>query len=442
MTLRDISILNFKNIAEASLDFSDNVNCFIGDNGMGKTNLLDAIYYLSFCKSYTGQGDSSLLRHGADMMMVQGRYLRREQEESVSIGYKPGRRKVVKRGGKEYDKLSRHIGLLPLVMVSPADWELIRGTGEERRRFVDQIIAQGDGEYMAHLIRYARGVENRNVMLRRGLRDPLLFETIEQQLCVSATYIHRARIAWIEEFSPIFLEYYRQISASAETVSLSYRSHLNDGVAMQEVLDRNRGRDAVLGYTSVGVHRDDVELMLDGHPMRKIGSQGQCKTYTVAMRLAQYDFMKRTNDRRGGRRHIRADFHHRHQPHPPRPYNTPHGQGLSHMECERGYIHAYRGGTAMKRTEAMTVGDIINQLLKEDNIDRQFDEQKVVYMWPEIVGQGINRYTTSRWVKNGVLYLHISSAPLRNELMMNRTTLIKHLNDAVGSEVIRDIVIR
>ena len=295
MTLRDISILNFKNIAEASLDFSDNVNCFIGDNGMGKTNLLDAIYYLSFCKSYTGQGDSSLLRHGADMMMVQGRYLRREQEETVSIGYKPGRRKVVKRGGKEYDKLSRHIGLLPLVMVSPADWELIRGTGEERRRFVDQIIAQGDGEYMAHLIRYARGVENRNVMLRRGLRDPLLFETIEQQLCVSATYIHRARIAWIEEFSPIFLEYYRQISASAETVSLSYRSHLNDDVAMQEVLDRNRGRDAVLGYTSVGVHRDDVELMLDGHPMRKIGSQGQCKTYTVAMRLAQYDFMKRTN---------------------------------------------------------------------------------------------------------------------------------------------------
>ena len=235
------------------------------------------------------------MRHGADMMLVQGRYDRRGQDEVVSIGFKPGRRKVVKRGGKEYDKLSRHIGLLPLVMVSPADWELIRGTGEERRRFIDQIIAQGDGEYMAHLIRYARAVENRNVMLRRGLRDPLLFETIEQQLGLSAAYIHRARTAWVEEFSPIFLEYYRQISDSAETVSLSYRSHLNGGMAMQDLLDRNRDRDVVLGYTSAGVHRDDVELMLDGHPMRKIGSQGQCKTYTVAMRLAQYEFMKHTN---------------------------------------------------------------------------------------------------------------------------------------------------
>ena len=235
------------------------------------------------------------MRHGADMMLVQGLYDRRGQDEVVSIGFKPGRRKVVKRGGKEYDKLSRHIGLLPLVMVSPADWELIRGTGEERRRFIDQIIAQGDGEYMAHLIRYARAVENRNVMLRRGLRDPLLFETIEQQLGLSAAYIHRARTAWVEEFSPIFLEYYRQISDSAETVSLSYRSHLNGGMAMQDLLDRNRDRDVVLGYTSAGVHRDDVELMLDGHPMRKIGSQGQCKTYTVAMRLAQYEFMKHTN---------------------------------------------------------------------------------------------------------------------------------------------------
>ena len=152
MTLRNISILNFKNIAEATLDFSGGVNCFIGDNGMGKTNLLDAVYYLSFCKSYAGIGDSGLLRHGADMMMVQGSYLRRGQDEVVSIGYKPSRRKVVKRGGKEYDRLSRHIGLLPLVMVSPADWELIRGSGEERRRFVDQIIAQGDSEYMSHLI--------------------------------------------------------------------------------------------------------------------------------------------------------------------------------------------------------------------------------------------------------------------------------------------------
>ena len=292
MILRSISILNFKNIAEAQLDFSSNVNCFIGDNGMGKTNLLDAIFYLSFCKSYTGMGDAALLQHDADFMLVQGKYDRRGQDEEISIGFKPGKRKAVKRGGKEYDKLSRHIGLLPLVMVSPMDWEMIRGTGEDRRRFVDQIISQGDSEYMSHLIKYARAIENRNVMLRRGFRDPLLFESIEQQISTSATYIHQSRTAWVEEFSPIFLQYYRQISDSAETVSLAYRSHLNQS-AMQQLLNANRERDSVLGYTSTGVHRDDIELLLDDHPMRKIGSQGQCKTYTVAMRLAQYDFLKR-----------------------------------------------------------------------------------------------------------------------------------------------------
>ena len=295
MILRSISILNFKNIAEAALDFSENVNCFIGDNGMGKTNLLDAIYYLSFCKSHAGLGDAALLRHDADFMLVQGHYSRRGQDEDISIGFKPGgsKRKSVKRGGKEYAKLSQHIGLLPVVMVAPSDWDLIRGTGEERRRFMDQIIAQGDCEYMAHLIKYARAVENRNVMIRRGFRDPLLFETIEHQLDVSATYIHDSRQQWVETFSPIFLEYYRQISNSAETVSLSYRSHLNEK-PMRQLLDCNRERDMVLGYTSAGVHRDDVELLHGGYPMRKIGSQGQCKTYTVALRLAQYDFLKRT----------------------------------------------------------------------------------------------------------------------------------------------------
>ena len=295
MTLRSLSILNFKNIAEAALDFSDNVNCFIGDNGMGKTNLLDAIYYLSFCKSCAGIGDSALLRHGADFMLVQGHYLRRGQDEDVSIGFKPGgKRKSVKRGGKEYARLSQHIGLLPIVMVSPSDWDLIRGTGEERRRFIDQIISQGDSEYMSHLIKYARAVENRNVMIRRGMRDPLLYESIERQLDVSATYLHRARQEWAKAFTPIFMEYYRQISASAETVELAYRSHLNE-LPMRQLLDNNRERDMALGYTSAGIHRDDVELLLGGHPMRKIGSQGQCKTYTVALRLAQYDFLKRVS---------------------------------------------------------------------------------------------------------------------------------------------------
>lgn len=294
MTLSSISILNFKNIVESSMSFSSNLNCFIGDNGMGKTNILDAIYYLSFCKSCNIQGDMAILRHGADFMLVQGKYERRQEQEDVVIGFKPGKKKNVKRNGKEYKKLSEHIGLLPLVMVSPMDWELVRGTGEERRKFMDQIISQSNREYMDCLIRYGKGIENRNAMIRQGFRDPILFETVETSICKAAAYIHSVRCSWIEEFSPIFMNYYRSISNSAETVSLKYRSHLND-MTMEELLSHNREKDMVMGYTTGGLHRDDIELMLDSHPMRKIGSQGQCKTYTVAMRLAQYDFLKKTN---------------------------------------------------------------------------------------------------------------------------------------------------
>lgn len=294
MTLSSISILNFKNIVESSLNFSSNLNCFIGDNGMGKTNILDAIYYLSFCKSCNAQGDMAILRHGADFMLVQGKYERRHEQEDVVIGFKPGKKKNVKRNGKEYKKLSEHIGLLPLVMVSPMDWELVRGTGEERRKFMDQIISQGNKEYMDCLIRYGKGIENRNAMIRQGFRDPILFETVETAICKAAAYIYSVRCSWIEEFSPIFMNYYRSISNSAEKVSLKYKSHLNE-MTMEELLKRNREKDMVMGYTTGGLHRDDIELMLDSHSMRKIGSQGQCKTYTVAMRLAQYDFLKKTN---------------------------------------------------------------------------------------------------------------------------------------------------
>ena len=142
---------------------------------MGKTNILDAIYYLSFCKSCNVQGDMAILRHGADFMLVQGKYERRQEQEDVVIGFKPGKKKNVKRNGKEYKKLSEHIGLLPLVMVSPMDWELVRGTGEERRKFMDQIISQSNKEYMDCLIRYGKGIENRNAMIRQGFRDPILF---------------------------------------------------------------------------------------------------------------------------------------------------------------------------------------------------------------------------------------------------------------------------
>ncbi len=294
MILNNISILNYKNIAEANLEFSPKINCFTGNNGMGKTNILDAIYYLSFCKSCVSRnGDSTVINHDADMMMLQGRYCRRGEDENIVVGIQRGKRKTVKRNGKEYQLLSRHIGLLPLVMVSPLDGDLIRGAGEERRRLMNQIISQGDCEYLDALIRHGKAIESRNAMLKHGFRDALLFETVEAQICAAASYIHSARKKWIDEFSPIFLNYYRAITDGRETVSLEYRSHLNDA-DMSRCLADNRERDAILGYTSHGVHRDDIELMLGDYPMRKIGSQGQCKTYTIALRLAQFDFLKRT----------------------------------------------------------------------------------------------------------------------------------------------------
>lgn len=291
MILQNLSIVNFKNLTECKLDFSPNINCLIGNNGMGKTNVLDAIYYLSFAKSCGNLTDQMVLNHDADYMMLRGNYLRHGDPIEITMAYQKGKRKTFKRDGKEYQRLSQHIGLIPLVMVSPMDWDLIRGAGEERRRLMDQIIAQGDSEYLAHLIRYNKALENRNSLIRQGYRDPLLFETVEHQLIASATYIHSARTKWIEVFTPIFMRYYSAIAGSNETVEIELNSHLND-CSMAQLLAQNRERDMIVGYTTHGVHRDDINLLLDSHPMRKTGSQGQCKTYTIALRLAQYDFLK------------------------------------------------------------------------------------------------------------------------------------------------------
>ena len=291
MRLNTLSILNYKNIAEAALQFSPGVNCLIGNNGMGKTNILDAIYYLSFCKSSSNQPDNSAIMHDAPYMMLQGQYTRRDAEEDITISLQRGKRKVARRGGKEYQRLSQHIGLLPLVMISPMDWDLIRGAGEERRRLMDQIISQTDAEYLDALIRYRKAVEQRNSMIRREMRDPILYETVEQVMCDAARVIHEARSRWIEAFTPRFLHYYQAVAGEQEQVQLQYVSSLND-MDMQQVLAQNRERDMVMGYTTRGVHRDDIELLLNGHSMRRTGSQGQCKTYTIALRLAQFSFLK------------------------------------------------------------------------------------------------------------------------------------------------------
>ena len=294
MILNQLSIQNYKNIEQAYLTFSPRVNCLIGNNGMGKTNILDAIYYLSFCKSHTLVPDSAVIRHGETFMMLQGDYKRRENDENITMGLQQGKRKVLRRNGKEYQRFSQHIGLLPLVMISPSDWDLIRGTGEERRRFMNQIISQSDKQYLEALIRYNKALEQRNSMIRHDYRDPLLYETVEDQMCQSAGIIHNARESWLSQFEPIFMRYYNEVAGGEETVQLALTSSLND-YTMHDVLERNRQRDFALGFTSAGIHRDDIELSLNGFPMRKTGSQGQCTTYTIAMRLAQFEFLRMSN---------------------------------------------------------------------------------------------------------------------------------------------------
>ena len=293
MTLEQLSILNYKNIAEAQLQFSPKVNCLIGNNGMGKTNVLDAIYYLSYCRSFTSNNEhNAVINHDAQFLMLQGRYTRKGAPEEIALSLQRGKRKTVKRNGKDYKRLSEHLGLLPLVMVSPLDWDLIRGGGDERRRLMDQIISQGNRQYLDALIRYNKALEQRNSMIKHDYRDQLLYESVEQVMCDTAATLHQARQQWLEEFSPIFMRYYRAIAGDAEQVRLSYKSHLSE-MSMQQLLNACRDRDMIMGYTTRGVHRDDIDLWLGDHSMRKTGSQGQCKTYTIALRMAQFEFLKK-----------------------------------------------------------------------------------------------------------------------------------------------------
>ncbi len=293
MHLKRLAITNFKNIADARLRFSPKINCFLGNNGMGKSNLLDAVHYLSFCKSFTGLADAALVKRGEEFLTMRGEYDRKGVDEELQVGLLPGKRKSFKRGGKEYDRLSAHIGAFPLVLVAPADQELVSGTGEERRRFMDQVISQTDPLYLDHLIRYGRALQQRNKLLRDHAVDPSLYLAIEMTMERSAAYITRARQEWVERLTGIFGRYYERIAADGEIPSISLKSHLSENPdGLMALLDSTRRHDEIVGHTSVGPHRDDIDLWLNGMPVRRAASQGQCKTYTIALRLAQYDFMR------------------------------------------------------------------------------------------------------------------------------------------------------
>lgn len=291
MLITTLEAMNFKNIGEARLDFSEGVNCFVGRNGMGKSNLLEAIHFLSMARPMQSMPESGLIRHGEDMLLVKGHYLTDAGgDEDVSIGIKRGKGKTLLRNGKEYGKLSEHIGRFPIVAVTPADSMLVTGSGEMRRKLLDMVISQTDRRYLAELIRYNRGLESRNRMLRAGVRDKLLYESVEAGMCSAAATVYEARKAWTESIRPIFRRYYEEVAGEQEKVSLSYTSVL-DGKSLQAILDEGRAKDGVLGFTHQGVHRDDLCMELRGHSMRRVGSQGQLKSYVIALRLAIYEHL-------------------------------------------------------------------------------------------------------------------------------------------------------
>ena len=298
MILKKLSILNYKNIAEAILELSPKMNCFIGRNGMGKTNVLDAVYYLSFCRSANNPIDSQVIRHDEPFCMIEGEYVDEIGNEDtliISCGMKRGMKKHFKRNKKEYKRLSEHIGLIPLVVVSPSDTLLIEGTSEERRKLMDIVISQYDRSYIDTLARYNNAHQQRNTLLKMEDQepDPLLMQLWEEQMAEAGETLYEKRAAFVNELEPVFQSYYEQISGGSEQVGLRYVSHCQRGPLL-EVIQRDRLKDRAVGYSLHGVHRDDLEFTLGGHPMRREGSQGQNKTYVIALKLAQFDFLKRT----------------------------------------------------------------------------------------------------------------------------------------------------
>lgn len=288
-------MLNYKNIAEAELAFSAKMNCFVGRNGEGKTNLLDAVYFLSFCKSANNPTDSQNIRHGEDFFVLQGFYEREGgEEEEVYCGLKRNHKKSFKHNKKEYRRLSEHIGLIPLVFVSPSDADLIMGGSGERRRFIDMVIVQYDRDYMDALTRYNKALQQRNAMLKMenggGSADEALLDLWDEIMAKEGAKIFEKRAAFVERFAPVFQNLYEEISGSRERVALSYASHAQRGDLLQ-ILRESRAKDKAAGFSLHGIHRDDLEMTLAGFPIRREGSQGQNKSYVIAMKLAQSVFL-------------------------------------------------------------------------------------------------------------------------------------------------------
>ncbi|MDX9853043.1 MAG: DNA replication/repair protein RecF [Tenuifilaceae bacterium] len=294
MFLKRLSLINFKSYSQADINFTHRINCFVGNNGQGKTNLLDAIHYLSLCKSAFNAIDSQNVRHTEEFFVVQGLFNRNEAEENIYLAVKRSEGKVVKRNGKEYPRLADHVGLVPTVMVSPADSSLILDGSEERRRFLNGVISQFDKAYLEQVIKYNRILAQRNKLLkdlRYNSSGVDIIDVFNQQLNSLGKSIYRTRVEFINKLIPVFQKVYTQIAGSTENVSLEYKSQLAEGDFL-EMLQAAFAKDRAIEFTSVGIHKDDLVLLLNGNPIKKEGSQGQQKTYLIALKVAQFDFLE------------------------------------------------------------------------------------------------------------------------------------------------------
>ncbi|MBT8185381.1 MAG: DNA replication/repair protein RecF [Eudoraea sp.] len=296
MFLKNLSLINYKNFESKEFDFDAKINCFVGDNGVGKTNALDAIYHLAFGKSYFNPLSSQNIKHGEDFFVIDGNFEKGDRTEKIVCSLKRGMKKTIKRNGKLYDKLSEHIGLLPLVIISPADRDLIIEGSDTRRKFMDGVISQSNPEYLQNLIKYNKVLSQRNSLLKYFAANQTFNETTisvyNEQMITFGSYIHEKRKEFIAVFIPLFREQYLSISGGQEKVNLEYQSQLFKGDFLQ-LLTSTIEKDRALQYTSTGVHKDDLVFEIEGHPIKKFGSQGQQKSFLIALKFAQFYLIKK-----------------------------------------------------------------------------------------------------------------------------------------------------
>lgn len=296
MHITRLSLINFRNYSQLNIDFSGGINCLLGHNGAGKTNLLDAIHYLSFCKSYFNSFDNQNILHEEEMFVIQGLFERDGNKEEIYCAQKRNERKQFKRNKKDYAKLSEHIGLLPVVMITPIDSELLYDGSDTRRKFADSIISQVDTLYLDALIEYNKALMNRNAMLKQfgesRTWDETLLATFDNILVSRGQIIFQKRQEFTEAFSPLFLKAYNEISGEQEKAHVEYSSKLMEG-DFAELLVHSLAKDRVLNYTTTGVHKDDWIFCMEGKSLKKFASQGQQKSFIIALKVAQYRYLKK-----------------------------------------------------------------------------------------------------------------------------------------------------